>query len=231
MIELKDVTTGHGGSPLSRAVSFSASGGECILLCGPNGSGKSTLMKTVAGLITPLSGKIISDGRIAMVPTGIPKVSGFTLAEFVRTGAFQDSDLWGRLPEEKERAIGETMRIVGIEELADRDISTLSDGEFQKGCIASAMSRDAGVLLLDEPTAFLDVDSRALVLDALKTVCRKKNTVIIFSSHDIYESSRICSRIFGMTAGHEFLDSAALPEGKKTVVEACFKNKITIFEG
>lgn len=231
MIELKNITTGHGGSSLSCGISFSASEGECILLCGPNGCGKSTLMKTIAGLIPPISGEIISDGRIAMIPTGIPKVIGFTLSEFVRMGAFRDSNLWGGIPEEKEKSAEDAMRLLGIKELADRDISTLSDGEFQKGCIASAMSGDARTLLLDEPTAFLDVDGRALVLDALKALCREKHTTVIFSSHDIYESSKICSRIFGITSGHEFLDSGELPEGKKAVVEACFKNKITIFEG
>ncbi|MBP5235291.1 MAG: ABC transporter ATP-binding protein, partial [Bacteroidales bacterium] len=157
-MRIKDLNIGHRGKTLVSGISFETEPGEFILLCGPNGSGKSTLLRALAGK------------DAIMVPTGVPKVKGFTLREFIATTLYSESDWRGRISPAMASDISKSLECLGISSLADRDISTLSDGEFQKGCIASALSRHAKTLLLDEPTSFLDVDNKSLILQALRDI-------------------------------------------------------------
>lgn len=220
MVRTEELSIGYGGRSMVEGISFEACPGECILLCGSNGSGKSTLMKTLAGLLQPIGGRIECDGTMVLVPTGIPKVKGFTMREFIRTGCYRDTNLWGKASERMSREMDEAMDLLDITELADRDISEISDGEFQKACIASALTRNASVLLLDEPTAFLDVDSRATVLQALAKIAMEKGKTILFSSHDIHESAAVCTRILGIGRTGRFADS--LLSSKENVLSECF---------
>ena len=217
---------GYGGSssPLCREMSFTIPEGQCILLCGANGSGKSTLMKTISGMIPPLGGKItLHKGETVMIPTGIPKVKGFTLEEFIRTGFYSRSSWSGRVGKSERENILSSMERLGISHLAGNDISRLSDGEFQKGCIASALSRmkcsGGGLLLLDEPTAFLDVDSRSEVLRALKQLCLEEGVSVIFSSHDIHDSVKEADRVLALKDGL-MKDSVSADENMSTAAWA-----------
>ena len=220
MVRTEELSIGYGGRSMVEGISFEACPGECILLCGSNGSGKSTLMKTLAGLLQPIGGRIACDGTMVLVPTGIPKVKGFTMREFIRTGCYRDTNLWGKASERMSSEMEEAMDLLDIAGLADRDISEISDGEFQKACIASALTRNASVLLLDEPTAFLDVDSRATVLQALAKIAMEKGKTILFSSHDIHESAAVCTRILGIGRTGRFADS--LLSSKENVLSECF---------
>ena len=144
ILSVRDLTIGHEGRPLCSGITFDICHGDCIMLCGANGSGKTTLMKVLAG------------PECIMIPARIPKVAGFTLREFVRVSCFSKSDLYGKLSPAEEAALDKAIATLGLTHLADRDISTLSDGEFQKAGIASALVRKADIIMLDEPTAFLD---------------------------------------------------------------------------
>lgn len=182
MIEISHISAGYKGRKVLKDFSLSIAEHDCILLKGLNGSGKTTLMKALAGLL-PLSGGNISGAqRIIMVPTRIPKVRGFTLRQFIATASHN--------PQEVERS----MEMLGIEGLADRDISTLSDGQFQKGCIATGLSRRADLLLLDEPTAFLDYEARQNVLATLRAIA-DAGTPVVFSSHDIAAAAPYATRV------------------------------------
>lgn len=136
--------------------------------------------------------------RVILVPARIPKVPGFSVTDFVATSCYRESDWLGRLPAKIRSRILETLETLGIGNLAGRDISSLSDGEFQKAAIATALLQQAEVVLLDEPTAFLDVDSRESALCTLCEVVLKKHVSIIFSSHDIHTAAKYCTRVFGM---------------------------------
>ena len=139
--------------------------------------------------------------RVILVPARIPKVPGFSVMDFVATSCYRESDWLGRLPAKIRGQISETLEALGIGHLAGRDISSLSDGEFQKAAIATALLQQAEVVLLDEPTAFLDVDSRESALYTLREVARRKHVSIIFSSHDIHTAAKYCTRVFGMKVG------------------------------
>ena len=152
MLKVDHLTIGYDSRALVRDISFELAPGECVLLAGPNGTGKTTLLRTLA-----------AEG-VVLIPTNIPKVKGFTVEAFVRTGCYRESDWRGRVSKKVERRMEEALKMLGIEELRKRDISTLSDGEFQKACLATGLTRRAEVLLLDEPTAHLDVENRIDVL-------------------------------------------------------------------
>lgn len=187
MLEVRDISIGYKGRTVLTGLTFEVAQGECVLLRGSNGSGKTTLLRTIAGLQRPLSGSVKA-GKTVLVPTRIPKVKGFTVREFVATAT------WRRAVSVHEgQAITDALAAMGISAKAGCDISSLSDGEFQKACIATALVQDAEVILLDEPTAFLDVESRIAVMELLRSIARKGKAVL-FSSHDVYDAERICDR-------------------------------------
>ncbi len=185
LIQVRNLAIGYKGRQLFTDISFDICEGDVILLCGANGSGKTTLLKALAG--------VVSDVETAMIPTRIPKVKGFTLNEFIRLTCFDT-------PEAKpDDALGK----LSLSHLSNRDISTLSDGEFQKGTIAAAIAKGAEVLLMDEPTAFLDAENRKNVLTALKMLCEETGTAVIFSSHDLHESLEVCNKVIALGADRQ----------------------------
>ncbi len=226
LLQTYGLSVGHADPPASgtalvRHVDLTVGPGECILLCGANGSGKTTLMRTLAGVLRPLAGRFQA-GPVILVPTRIPKVHGFTLREFIRLSCFKESGWDGRLHFQAEEAISHAMDLLGINLLAPHDLSTLSDGEFQKGCIATALVRvllapgtghtdeKRGLILLDEPTAFLDVSGRRQVLRTLRSVSAGTGASFLFSSHDLTDSAEAATRILGITPDHRLLDTGPL---------------------
>ena len=213
MLKVGHLTIGHDGHDLVRDISFELAPGECVLLAGPNGTGKTTLLKALA-----------AEG-VLLIPTNIPKVKGFTVEAFVRTGCYRESDWRGRISQEIEGRMEDALRMLGIEELRKRDISTLSDGEFQKACLATGLTRRAEVLLLDEPTAHLDVENRIDVLRTLREVARKTGTAVLFSSHDLHDALQVADRVFVLTRDGRFLASPSVISSeveKSTVLRAAF---------
>lgn len=201
------------GAPVAGPLNLTINRGDLVLLSGRNGSGKTTFLKTVAGLLTPLSGTISAPGAV-LIPTRIPKVKGFTVTEFVNTGLsfslstghsapssqkLEDRSSGTEQPAERypsrSLSVGETLELLGIAELADRDISTLSDGQFQKACLAPALASGKQLILLDEPTAFLDTESRENLMQLLSSFT---NCAVIVSSHDITACKPHCNRFISL---------------------------------
>ena len=256
MLKVDNISIGHGKRTLAQGISFELAPGECVLLAGANGTGKTTLLKTLAsGGIGPenlrslrdlrpshkwappsdeprvaqFSGPIPPEARIILIPTNIPKIKGFSVEAFVRTGCYKESDWRGRISEEVAKKMEEALEVLGIRELKDRDISTLSDGEFKKACLAVGLTRQAEVLLLDEPTAFLDVENRIGVLQTLREVARKTGTAILFSSHDLHDALPVVDRVFALTRDGRFLTSGPFdklrdPDSKEEVLREAFPN-------
>lgn len=224
LLKTHDLTVGH-GRPLISGINLEIGPGECILLCGANGSGKSTLMRTLAGVLPPLGGSF--DGVPAvLIPTRIPKVGGFTLREFIRTSCYKESGWNGKLGDLAEKAIGQALDRLGLGPLTERDIATLSDGEFQKGCITTALVRlpagdgGPGLILLDEPTAFLDVENRLQVLQTLRRITEGGKAALVFSSHDLADSTACATRILGIAPDGRLHDSRS--EDKDALLRTCF---------
>ena len=247
MLKVEHMTIGYGNRILARDISFELAPGECVLLAGANGTGKTTLLKRLAKMSSKIPSSVSdllgmteespskqqtrchserSEGicpQIILIPTNIPKIKGFTVEAFIRTGCYKESDWKGRISEEMAKKMVEALEVLGIRELKDRDISTLSDGEFKKACLAVGLTRQAEVLLLDEPTAFLDVENRISVLQTLREVARKTGTAILFSSHDLHDALQVVDRIFALTRDGRFLTGS-----QEEVLRAAFPNLTTL---
>ena len=194
--------------------------GRLTGLLGANGVGKSTLLRTLSGFQTTLSGEIRiarqgkeADGtvqfdeirrltkkelalRISVVLTGKPDVQNITAAELVGLGRSPYTGFWGNLTAEDRRIVNEAMQLVGISMLADRMIQTLSDGERQKVMIAKALAQQTPIILLDEPTAFLDFPSKVDVMQLLRKLAREKDKTILLSTHDLELALQIADTLW-----------------------------------
>ena len=238
MLKVDNKTIGHGDRILVRDFSFEMAPGDCVLLAGANGTGKTTLLKRLASVSRQIPSSVSdllgmtkgchserSEGiypRTILIPTNIPKVKGFTVESFIHTGCYRESDGRGRISEEVEMKMVEALDVLGIQELKGRDISTLSDGEFKKACLAVGLTRQAEVLLLDEPTAFLDVENRISVMETLREVARKTGTAILFSSHDLHDALTVVDRVFALTRDGRFLVAGS--DDKEAVLKEAFPN-------
>ena len=211
---IRDLAIGHGDRTLCSGISFNICEGDCMMLCGANGSGKTTLMKALTGL----------SEEVMMIPARIPKVAGFTLKEFARIGCFSLSDMAGRLSDQHEEALDVAISSLGLTHLADRDISTLSDGEFQKAGLVSALVRNASVILLDEPTAFLDAENRISVLATLREICDRKGIAVIFSTHDLHDGLKFCTKVLAFGSDGRFRCSGDTSESMSHTVSTIFSS-------
>ena len=209
---IRDLAIGHGDRTLCSGISFDICEGDCMMLCGANGSGKTTLMKALTGL----------SEEVMMIPARIPKVAGFTLREFARIGCFSQSDMAGKMSDQQEESLDAAIGTLGLTHLADRDISTLSDGEFQKAGLVSALVRNASVILLDEPTAFLDAENRISVLATLREICDRKGIAVIFSTHDLHDGLKVFTKVLAFGADGRFRCSGNTSESMSETVSTIF---------
>ena len=172
--------------------------GQLTCLLGENGVGKSTLLRTLSAFQPPLSGDIVIDDRklndyterelartVGVVLTHRIDLQQMTVSELVAMGRSPYTGFWGRLSDADLVCCDEAIRQVGIEQLAHRHVSTLSDGERQKAMIAKALAQQTPVIYLDEPTAFLDYPSKVDMLLLLRRISREQHKTIFLSTHDL----------------------------------------------
>ncbi len=212
-IVIRSLTTGYpsrkGFIEIEKDLNASLHSHQLTCLLGPNGAGKSTLLKTLAGFLMPLKGTITILGRelrslssedlakeVAVVLTERPDVVSMTVTQLVATGRSPYTGFWGRLKGEDERMIKNAMKLTGVEHMAHRAASTLSDGERQKVMIAKALAQDTPVILLDEPTAFLDFPSKVETLILLKRLAHEQGKTIFMSTHDVNMALQLSDNIW-----------------------------------
>lgn len=197
--------------------------GELTCLIGPNGAGKSTLMRTLAGMQAPLAGHVqLDDAIIAQIPPNqlarrlavvlTQRVDVGNLSSYALTalGRHPYTDWRGRLSAQDEAVVRAALTTVGAVALAQRPVSELSDGERQKVMIARALAQEPQVLLLDEPTAFLDLPRRVEIMQLLHRLAREQGCAILLSTHDLELALRLADRLWLMPAGGRI--TVGLPE-------------------
>ncbi len=215
-IELHDVTLGYGSRVLMADANVGFGWGELTALIGRNGTGKSTLLRTIAALAKPQSGTITISGRdvtsltmrevaerIAFVSTDDVRVQNLHVWDVVSLGRAPYTNWVGRLTEEDRAKVKESLRLVGMEDFAEASMDSLSDGERQRVMIARALAQDTPIILLDEPTAFLDLPNKYEICLLLKRLAHKEGKCILFSTHDLSIAIELCDTI-AMIEGGEF---------------------------
>jgi len=190
-------------------ISTSLQTGELVCLLGPNGAGKSTLLRTLAGMQPPIAGevKLLENDIYKLPPQELAKLLSLVLTEkidvgmlsayaLVSMGRYPYTDWWGKLTPEDEDIINWAIKSVGAVNLAPRNVSELSDGERQKIMIARALAQSPMVMLLDEPTAFLDLPRRVEIMQLLRQLARDTNQAILLSTHDLDLALRLADKIW-----------------------------------
>jgi iron complex transport system ATP-binding protein len=200
-------------SILSR-INFDIPLGELVGLIGPNGAGKSTLLRIIDGLLTPKCGQVLFNGHnvlhipekkrarlIAMVPQDPWVGFGFTVKEVVAMGRYPYANRFSPLSSDCLKTIDDVLNLTGTSHLAHRLITRISGGEKQRVFIARALAQEPSVLLLDEPTANLDIKYQLEILDLVKSLQQTKGLSVIMAIHDLHLASRYCSYLLVLKEG------------------------------
>jgi iron complex transport system ATP-binding protein len=187
--------------------------GDLVCLLGRNGTGKSTLLRTIAGMQPPLAGSVQLGGkpietlsrmelaaRLSVVLTDRTSTGALTARRMVELGRYPHLGWSGKLDSEDLRAVDRALAHVGAEHLADRDSNELSDGERQRVMVARALAQEPVVLLLDEPTAFLDAPARVELLALLRRLARTEQLAIVVSTHDLDLALRLADALWLVTS-------------------------------
>lgn len=185
------------------------------VIIGANACGKSTLLKTLARLIKPESGEIVLDGKqireippkqlareLGLLPQSPVVPEGITVSDLVSRGRFPYQSFLKGLDKKDYEAVEEALDIMGITELANRSVDELSGGQRQRVWIAMALAQQTDILLLDEPTTYLDITYQVEILDLLTDLNQKRGTTIVMVLHDINLSARYADYIFAVKNGN-----------------------------
>ena len=198
MIQLSNISLAFGERTLIEGATTRFECGEMVALLGRNGTGKSTLLRAIAKLGEVAQGDIMVDGKaiseidirtfarlVAFVNTERVDIDSMRAYDLVAIGRSPYTDWMGRLTNEDRAIIERAMQITGVDKLADRMVETLSDGECQRVMIARALAQDTPVILLDEPTAFLDLPNRYELCTLLGRLAHDEGKLIVFSTHEL----------------------------------------------
>ncbi len=199
---------------VARDLQLQLAAGEMVCLIGPNGAGKSTLMRTLAGMQKPLTGRVLLDNvelhhllpierakRLGIVLTERPNVGLLSGYALVALGRHPYSDWTARLSRHDESVIRWAVDAVGAGDLAERPVMELSDGQRQKLMIARALAQEPDLILLDEPTAFLDLPRRVEIMQLLKRLTRETGRTVLLSTHELDLALRTADSIWLMSGG------------------------------
>ena len=246
IIEAECVTAGYSRpEPVLRSVSLSAKSGDALALLGPNGSGKSTLLKVLGGLLPVRSGSIRIDGSpiqrippkerarlLAFLPQDPVLPGGITVEELVRTGRFPlRTTPFSAFSKEDETAVAEALEKTGMSSFRKRLLSSLSGGERRKARIAMTLAQNPKILLLDEPTAFLDPAVSLSIADIIHKLAEENGLTVITVLHDLNLAARFCSRAAFLRSGSLLKTGTVSDVMTPEIVKQTFDLEVRITEG
>lgn len=213
-VTAQSLTVGYGKKEIVKELNFSVSPGEIITLIGPNGSGKSTVLKSIAAQLVPVSGTVFISGKnqkdmneketariMSVLLTGKAGPELITCGEVVESGRYPYTGRFGFLRENDRQISENAMKLAGILHLKDTDFSRISDGQRQLVMIARAVCQEPGIMILDEPTSFLDIAHKLELLSLLEKLTMEKDISVIMSLHEVELAQKISDRIICIKNG------------------------------
>lgn len=217
------MTVGYDGKPLIREIEIRLDRGQILTLIGPNGGGKSTILKSITRQLKTISGAVYLGGRelqklsgrdlarrLAVVLTDRMKPELMTCEDVVATGRYPYTGALGILSEQDRRKVEEAMELVHALELRDRSFTNISDGQRQRILLARAICQEPEIIILDEPTSFLDIKHKMELLTILKRMVREQNVAVIMSLHELDLAQKVSDTV--LCVHGEYIDRAGSPE-------------------
>lgn len=210
-IETKALTLSYGESIIIDQLNVSIPKGEISVFIGSNGSGKSTLLRSIARLLKPQEGSVLLEGkaiaklstkdvakRLAILPQGPVSPEGLTVFQLVKQGRYPYQNWLKQWSTEDEDAVNRALELTGMLELADRDVDSLSGGQRQRAWIAMTLAQETDIILLDEPTTYLDMTHQIEILDLLFELNEKENRTIVMVLHDLNLACRYAHNLIAL---------------------------------
>ena len=215
LCETQDLAIGYGKTPLAENIALGAKSGQILTLIGPNGAGKSTLLKTLAGQLSPLGGTVLLDGQDLTAYTGPDRARKLALMlphtrrtelttcfEFAAAGRIPYTGRLGILSPADRQAVQHALEVAGAAHLADRDFNCISDGQRQRVLLARAICQQPQVLLLDEPTSFLDIKGKIELLTILQKLAHEDGLAVIVSLHELDMAQKVSDAVVCVFPDH-----------------------------
>ncbi len=210
----QDLTLAYDERTITRDLSLEVPDGSFTVVVGPNACGKSTLLRALARMLKPTSGHVLLDGehirslpskevarRLGLLPQTASAPEGITVADLVARGRFPHQKLLRQWTRDDERAVDAAMASTHVEDLADRAVDELSGGQRQRVWIAMALAQETPLLLLDEPTTFLDIAHQIEVLDLLATLHEEQGRTLVAVLHDLNHACRYATHLVALKDG------------------------------
>ncbi|NRB18731.1 MAG: ABC transporter ATP-binding protein [Rhodobacteraceae bacterium] len=212
-LRVQNLSVGYDQEEIVKGVDFFAIKGGITVLVGPNGCGKSTLLKAMARILTPMAGQVLIDNellhglptkevalRLALLPQGPIAPEGLSVQELVSQGRFPHQSLFRQWSPEDSRAVSEAMKATNIVEFANRPLASLSGGQRQRCWIAMVLAQETPIILLDEPTTFLDLKVQVDVMNVLRKVAKSGRTLVVVM-HELNIAAAIADHLVMMRDG------------------------------
>ncbi|MFB9949056.1 ABC transporter ATP-binding protein [Rhizobium puerariae] len=234
-LSARDVTLAYRSSVIIQKLDVAIPDGSFSVIVGANGCGKSTLLKALARLLAPQSGEIVLDGReitsypsmevarrIGLLPQTATAPEGITVADLVARGRYPHQTFLRQWSRQDEAAVQSAMEATGIAHLASRQVDTLSGGQRQRAWIAMVLAQETPILLLDEPTTFLDMAHQVDLLDLLHGLNAKAGRTIVAVLHDLNQACRYASHLVAMREGRVVAQGRPADVVTEALVETVF---------
>ncbi|PZN92827.1 MAG: cobalamin/Fe(3+)-siderophore ABC transporter ATP-binding protein [Hyphomicrobiales bacterium] len=222
-LTVSQLSAGYGGTDILHDLDLDVPPGKITVIVGANASGKSTLLRTMSRLLTPSQGQVLLDGKaihqtptrelariVGLLPQSPIAPEGITVDDLVRRGRHPHSRLFSRWSAQDEQAVEQALIATRILDLAERPIDELSGGQRQRVWIAMALAQQTSILLLDEPTTFLDINHQIEILDLLVDLNRARGTTVVMVLHDLNLGARYGDHLIALAQGH--MHAAGSPE-------------------
>lgn len=220
-LQVSHLDVGYSKRQILQDVTLSIPDGKITALIGANGCGKSTLLRTIGRVIAPLSGQILLDGKdihhsprkavaktLAMLPQTPVAPDGLTVRQLCHFGRYPHRKLFSQSSAQDEAIVEKALHDAGLMELAERPIQNLSGGQRQRAWIAMALAQDTPLLLLDEPTTYLDIAHQIEILQLLRELNQQKGTTIVMVVHDLNHAAQFADNIIAVSKGKIYQQGA-----------------------